>query len=84
MVVLPAPSGPTRPKISPGATERFTSSTATRSPNVLVSPLASMAAGISAPAEGTHLAPAPIRSSASAGIPAFNSRLAFWIMTFTA
>src|SRR5574338_1362666 len=33
VVVLPAPSGPTRPKISPTATVKFTSSTARTAPN---------------------------------------------------
>src|SRR5271168_305661 len=36
--VLPAPSGPTSPKISPALTSRFRSSTATRSPKRLLSP----------------------------------------------
>ena len=35
VVVLPAPSGPTRPKISPSATFSVRSSTAARSPNRL-------------------------------------------------
>src|SRR5262245_6634351 len=33
VVVLPAPLGPRRPKTSPPATSKLTSSTATRSPN---------------------------------------------------
>ena len=35
VVDLPAPLGPSRPKTSPAATEKLTSSTATRWPNVL-------------------------------------------------
>ena len=37
VVVLPAPSGPTRPKISPSTTDRLRSATAVKSPNVLPS-----------------------------------------------
>src|SRR5262245_32533960 len=37
VVVLPAPFGPSRPKISPGATRKETSATAVRSPNLRTS-----------------------------------------------
>ena len=43
-VVLPAPSGPTSPKISPGRTEKLKLSTAVIAPKRLVSPLTSTAA----------------------------------------
>jgi len=43
VVDLPAPSGPTRPKISPSATSRSRPSTATTSPNVRRRPWAWMA-----------------------------------------
>src|SRR5277367_4536423 len=43
MVVLPAPSGPTRLKISPGRTEKLRSRTATTSPKLRLSPRTSIA-----------------------------------------
>src|SRR5574341_1032132 len=43
VVVLPAPSGPTRPKISPGGIDTPSRSTAVRLPNCLVRSLASTA-----------------------------------------
>ena len=42
-VVLPAPLGPSRPKSSPCGTSKLTWSTATKSPNRLVSPWTSIA-----------------------------------------
>src|SRR5574340_1346159 len=45
VVVLPAPSGPTRPKISPGDTLKVIRSTAVTPPNDRVSPSARIAAG---------------------------------------
>src|SRR5579884_3933877 len=42
VVVLPAPLGPSRPKISPAATSKDTSSTATIDPYILRSPRTSM------------------------------------------
>ena len=39
---LPAPFGPRKPNASPGATSKSISSTATKSPNRLVSALAEM------------------------------------------
>src|SRR3954451_5243161 len=38
VVVLPAPSGPTRPNSSPRPTSKLTPATAVRSPNLRVSP----------------------------------------------
>src|SRR5271168_3764313 len=43
IVVLPAPSGPTRLKISPGRTEKLRSRTATTSPKLRLSPRTSIA-----------------------------------------
>src|SRR5512146_2344464 len=45
VVVLPAPSGPTRPKISPACTSNESRSTARRSPKRLLIAETSMAAG---------------------------------------
>jgi len=42
VVVLPAPLGPSRPRIEPGGTEKLNPSTARVSPNRLRRPVASM------------------------------------------
>ena len=44
--VLPAPFGPRNPNDSPGATSKSMASTATNSPNRLVSPRAWMSEGV--------------------------------------
>src|SRR5512139_1468847 len=62
-VVLPAPSGPTSPKISPGATDTVTRSTASTAPKVRLSSLVRMAS------TGHPLLPHP----AFAGLRAINS-----------
>src|SRR5512141_795089 len=54
VVVLPAPSGPTRPKISPRSTERVRPSTAEVSPNRLASPSIRIAV-MGAPSETSAL-----------------------------
>ena len=45
VLVLPAPLGPRKPKLSPGATSKSMASTAVKTPNRLVSPRAWMSGG---------------------------------------
>src|SRR5262245_42713782 len=49
VVVLPAPFGPRKPKISPGRTAKVTPSTAVKRPKPLVSPSTSTAGGAGSP-----------------------------------
>ena len=69
MVVLPAPLGPSTPKISPRRTVRSTASTARWSPNVLTRPWASTASaecweGVSVPTRGPAVVVAEVMPSA--------------------
>ena len=72
VVVFPAPSGPTRPKISPSATVRLRWSTAVSAPKRRVRSRVSMIGSIGCIAQSSTI-------SASAGMFDFNSRRGFSI-----
>src|SRR5207244_2492665 len=67
-VVLPAPLGPSKPKISPASTRRFTSCTAVRAPNRL---LRCSTSRITAPTPVRN--PERLSHGRAAGRPAFES-----------